>query len=155
MQLFLPTLILRHRRENLKKCSLRGLQREDFVFLTYPQDTLPHLISYCLLTLNAPPLTPEDRSYGLLLIDGTWRYTQTMYQEQIEKPERKVALRSLPAHYQTAYPRRQPDCPDPARGLSSLEALFLAYHILKRPTHGILDNYYWKNVFLKKNQITE
>ena len=52
---FPPTLILRHRRENLKKCSLRGLEsRSDMIFLTYPLSNLPNIDQYCILTLNAP-----------------------------------------------------------------------------------------------------
>ena len=58
MQSFPPTVIIRHRLENLKKCSLRGLEnRTDFIFLTYPYYTLPDLQSYIVLTLDAPPLT--------------------------------------------------------------------------------------------------
>ena len=38
---FPPTVILRHRKENLKKCSLRGLEeRPDIHFFTYPKDIL-------------------------------------------------------------------------------------------------------------------
>ena len=71
---FLPTYIMRHRKENLKKCSLRGLEgRDDCVFFTYPTAVLPDLSSYVVLAMNAPPLTAADAEYGLFLIDGTWR----------------------------------------------------------------------------------
>lgn len=152
MSSFPPTLILRHRRENLKKCSLRGLElRTDCQFYTYPKDSLPPLAGYLLLTLDAPPLTKEDAALGLLLIDGTWRHAQTMF-AQFKAPYPFI-LRSLPPHLQTAYPRRQDDCVDPDRGLASIEALFAAYHILGRPTAGLLDQYYWKNAFLSKNNL--
>ncbi len=151
MFLFPPTFILRHRKENLKKCSLKGLeQRTDMGFFTYPKDVLPDLSSYLLLTLNAPFLTAGDRMYGLFLIDGTWKYAETML-GQLNKPH-DFQTRSLPPDFQTAYPRRQDDCSDPLRGLASVEALYIAYRILDRNTEGLLDNYHWKDAFLKKNE---
>ncbi len=151
MFLFPPTFILRHRRENLKKCSLRGLeQREDIYFFTYPKDVMPDLSRHILLTIDAPPLAKRDEGYGLFLIDATWTYAETMY-KQIKDPH-LIQKRSLPAGYQTAYPRRQEDCSDPARGLASVEALYIAYRILGRDGTGLLDNYYWKEGFFKKNE---
>ncbi len=151
MTLFPPTLILRHTRENLKKCSLRGLEtRTDCLFFTYPTQTLPHLSNYILLSLEGPPLTHADAHLGLLLIDGTWRHSKTMYQ-QLPHPH-LFQQRTLPATLQTAYPRRQEDCANPERGLASVEALFSAYLILGRKTEGLLDGYHWKEAFLKKNQ---
>ena len=146
MLYFPPTIILRHTRENLKKCSLRGLEtREDMIFLTYPTSILPDLGKYCVLTLDGPPLTQDDAHLGLFLIDGTWRYAKKMAKSL---PDTYIS-RSLPAHFRTAYPRRQPDCPEPARGLASVEALYLAYAILGRSPEGILDHYHWKELFMK------
>ncbi|MBS0616137.1 MAG: hypothetical protein JSR58_06265 [Verrucomicrobia bacterium] len=142
---FPPTIILRHRRENLKKCSLSGLEtREDMRFYTYPKDSLPDVAGYVLLTMDAPVLTPADAGRGLLLIDGTWRYAAQMRRVVPEG----IIERSLPSQYRTAYPRRQEDCPDPEKGLASIEALYVAYHILGRSTEGLLDCYFWKNGFL-------
>lgn len=143
------TVILRHRRENLRKCSLRGLEgRADLRFFTYPQHPLPPLKGYVLLTLGAPPLSAADKEGGLLLIDGTWRLAQTM---KAQLPGRYLE-RSLPAGFLTAYPRRQDDCTDPERGLASVEALYIAYTLLGRPTEGLLDHFHWKEPFLDKNQ---
>lgn len=150
-QNYLKTIILRHRRENLKKCSLRGLEtRTDMQFFTYPKNSPPILTNYILLDLNGPPLTIEDNHFGLFLIDGTWNYAKTMT-ASIKEP---LITRSLPATYRTAYPRRQPSCDDPERGLASIEALFIAYEILGRPTTGLLDHYYWKEPFLQLNELT-
>jgi pre-rRNA-processing protein TSR3 len=144
----MSTIILRHRRENLKKCSLTGLEsRSDLQFYTYPTDTLPNCSQFLLLKVGAPPLTIEDKHRSLLLIDGTWRLAQVM-EKQLPC---KMEARSLPTHYRTAYPRRQTDCPDPQSGLSSLEALYIAQLILGRSTEGLLDRYYWKDLFLHKN----
>lgn len=152
MQSFPPTIIIRHRLENLKKCSLRGLEnRIDCLFLKYPYDELPDLTETVILAIDAPLLTIADAPKGLLLIDATWRYAAKIIKSVPSKYQ--VNYRSLPAHYKTAYPRRQDDCPDPERGLSSIEALYLSYLILKRPTDGLLDNYYWKEQFFEINQL--
>jgi pre-rRNA-processing protein TSR3 len=152
MQSFPPTIVIRHRLENLKKCSLRGLEtRPDFIFFTYPYQTLPNLQNYIILTLHAPPLTLEDAHHGLLILDATWRYAAKMIKPLELQPQ--FLYRSLPAHYRTAYPRRQHDCPDPERGLASIEAIYLSYQLLQRETKGLLDNYYWKEQFLRINQI--
>lgn len=148
---YLPTVIYRHKKENLKKCSLRGLEdRKDMQFYTYPKNSLPNLSSYLLLTLDAPVLQKEDASLGLFLIDGTWKHATVMY-KQLTTPH-LFTVRSLPTEVQTAYPRRQEDCLDPSRGLASVEALFVAYILLGRDPQGLLDNYYWKDTFLQKNR---
>jgi pre-rRNA-processing protein TSR3 len=146
----LPTLILRHRKENLKKCSLRGLEiRNDFRFIRYPCKVWPDLTGYCLLTIDAPLLSEEDKNLGLFLIDGTWKYAQTM--EKSLPKNVPLIKRSLPSHFRTAYPRCQTACPEPERGLASIEALYLAFLLTGRPTQGLLDHYHWKEEFLKKN----
>jgi pre-rRNA-processing protein TSR3 len=85
------------------------------------------------------------------LIDATWRYAKAM--EKVICSQVQVEKRSLPRHFQTAYPRKQTDCPDPASGLASIEALFLAFHLLKKDPSNLLDHYYWKDLFLKKNDL--
>jgi pre-rRNA-processing protein TSR3 len=149
---FPPTIILRHRKENLKKCSLRGLEkRPDFIFFTYPQNILPPLDGYILLTLGAPLLSEKESQCGLCLVDATWRYAALMLKNT---PLLGACIpRSLPSHLRTVYPRRQEDCPDPQAGLASLEALYAAYTILGRNTEGLLDNYHWKEQFLHSNPL--
>ncbi len=146
---FPPTLILRHRRENLKKCSLTGLEgRPDMRFFTYPDAQLPDLSNYILLTLGAPPLSCADSHLGIVLVDGTWRYAekmvQSLYVAEATKRPQKALERSLPPLCTTAYPRK----PNPEGGLASVEALFYAYKILGRTTDGILDHYYFRENFL-------
>lgn len=143
------TLILRHNKEYLPKCSLHGLeQRTDLAFYTYPKHTLPNLTGYILLKVGAPPLTRADADHGLLLIDGTWRLAQVMEKNL----PMKLVERSLPAGIKTAYPRRSTLCPDPNAGLASVEALYLAHAILGKSTSGLLDHYYWKDLFFQLNQ---
>lgn len=150
-----PTLILRHRRENLKKCSLRGLEgKPGFQFYSYPNGELPSLQDYLVLTMDAPLLTKEDASYGLLLIDSLWRYSEKMLRFVEQKASAQgvhLIRRTLPNGYRTAYPRRQLDCSEPDRGLASIEALYIAFHLLQWPTQGLLDHYHWKEPFLQIN----
>lgn len=149
MQSFLPTYVLRHRRENLKKCSLRGLEtRSDFVFFSYPQpDKFPDLSNYIMLDFEGPVISPADRHLGLFIVDATWRYAEKM----VRFVDNQVMLerRSLPLQFRTAYPRRQDDCHLPERGLASVEAIYIAYWLMGRDTTGLLDQYYWKDEFLK------
>lgn len=146
----MTTAIIRHRRENLKKCSLSGLEEhEGLVFYTYPVDPLPSFAGYLLLKVGAPPLTEADVGRNLLLIDGTWRLAQV-----IEKQLPLLEARSLPGNFRTAYPRKQTHCPDPHAGLSSVEALFLAHKLLHRPHSDLLDRYFWKNQFLGLNELS-
>lgn len=143
------TIILRHRKENLKKCSLTGLEsREDIEFLTYPKDHLPEKKEYVLLSLDAPLLSLKDKKFGIYLIDGTWKLAEKMDKTLPFSPIR----RSLPKHFRTAYPRRQTGCLEPEIGLASIEALYIVYTILKRDTTGLLDHYPFKEKFLEINQ---
>ena len=148
------TIIVRHRRENLKKCSLLGLEkRSDCRFFSYPQCVrtgLGDLDSYCLLDFEGPILSLADSKVGLVLLDGTWRYAEKM--KMLIPHVSSLPRRSLPPGYQTAYPRRQEDCEIPSRGLASVEALYIAYSLVGRPTEGLLDSYYWKDAFLEKNR---
>ena len=146
MASFPATIILRHRKENLKKCSLRGLEdRLDLDFYTYPwTKPQPDLSKSIVLILDAPPLTAADADMGLFLIDGTWRYAEKMF-SSLKPP---FLVRSLPRGMKTAYPRKQTDCSDPTSGLATVEALYLAYSILGRDTAGLLDFYHWKEDFI-------
>ncbi|MGD2170363.1 MAG: hypothetical protein PVI40_09000 [Chlamydiota bacterium] len=149
MHTFPPTVIIRHRKENLKKCSLRGLEKkENFLFFTYPlKNPLPNLNNYICLSMEGPPLTSEDNDKGLILLDGTWTLAQKM-EKQIPPG---IEKRSIPSNYITAYPRRQTGCIDPQKGLASIEALYVAFHILQRENKDLLDSYFWKELFLKSN----
>jgi pre-rRNA-processing protein TSR3 len=150
MQYFPPTYVLRHRKENLNKCSLRGLEtRDDFIFLRYPIKALPPLNTYLLLALDGKPLTAEDKDRGLFVLDATWAHAQTM--RQFVDRQITMETRSIPAGFRTAYPRRQPDCENEEAGLASIEAIYIAYSILGRDVSGLLDNYHWKEEFLSKN----
>lgn len=149
----LPTIIWRHRKENLKKCSLKNLEnRNDLRFFTYPKDELIDISDYIVLAMGAPELTEKDRDSGLFFIDATWKYAEVM-QKQLPQKE-KVKWRSLPNIYKTAYPRKQTNCPNPKNGLSTLEAIYLSYLIVNKDPTGLLDHYHFKDEFLRINSLS-
>ena len=146
MDTYPSTIIVRHPKENPKKCSVLPLRdRSDVVFFTYPNKHLPDFDGYIRLADEGPPLTRADAERGLLLLDGSWRAAGKMTQQFAEVPPRSLT------GWKTAYPRVSKLGSDPANGLASVEALYVAYHILGRPTDGLLDHYRWASEFLELN----
>jgi pre-rRNA-processing protein TSR3 len=143
---FPPTVIVRHSHENPRKCSILPLRdRPDLVLLNYPVRDRPPLEGYLRLAAEGPPLTAADAACGVLLLDGSWRWAASMTQSFLDVPPRSLS------GYQTAYPRVSKLGTDPDNGLASVEALFVAYHILGRATAGLLDHYRWAAEFLRLN----
>jgi pre-rRNA-processing protein TSR3 len=143
---FPRTVIVRHNRENRKKCSVWPLrERSDLLFLPYPVANRPDLEGYIRLAADGPELSAADASMGVLLLDGSWRWAGAMTRDFIDVPPRSLH------GFRTAYPRVSKLGTDPDNGLASVEALFLAYHILGRDTHGLLDHYHWGAAFLQLN----
>jgi pre-rRNA-processing protein TSR3 len=141
-----PTVIVRHPKENPRKCSVLPLRgRPDVVFLEYPLKESPDLGGYVRLAAEGPELSVADAASGILLLDGSWRWAGAMERAFADVPPR--SLRG----YRTAYPRVSKLGTDPDNGLASVEALFLAYHLLGRPTEGLLDHYHWAEEFLRLN----
>jgi pre-rRNA-processing protein TSR3 len=92
-------------------------------------------------------LSDVDQDCGLLLLDGSWRSASKM-----NAAFEKVPPRSL-AGWKTAYPRVSKLGTDPANGLASVEALYVAYHLLGRSTEGLLEHYRWADLFLEANEL--
>lgn len=146
------TVIIRHKKENKKKCSLQYLKEHTNIpFYVYPKDFLPDLKNHILLTLDGPVLTSADKAMGICLLDATWKHAQKM-QKHVLANYPEIPFRSLPSECMTAYPRKQTNCSNPKCGLASIEALFLAYLILDRDPLFLLDGYLWKQSFLSLNQ---
>jgi pre-rRNA-processing protein TSR3 len=140
------TIIVRHPRENPKKCSVLPLQgRDDVQFLSYPTTPLPSFEGYIRLAADGPELSIADRAYGILLLDGSWRRAEKMIASFEAVPPRSLH------GWKTAYPRVSKLGTDPDNGLASIEALYIAYHLLGRPTNGLLDHYHWARQFLELN----
>ncbi|HWG42536.1 MAG TPA: hypothetical protein VN688_07095 [Gemmataceae bacterium] len=144
--LFPPTIIVRHTRENPRKCSVMPLRgRPDVLFLNYPVKDRPELSGYVRLAAEGPALSPADAANGILLLDGSWRWAGAMTRDFIDVPARSLH------GWRTAYPRVSKLGTDPDNGLASIEALFVAYHLLGRPTAGLLTHYHWADAFLQIN----
>ena len=140
------TIIVRHKKENPKKCSVIPLKgRPDAKFFLHPVRAKPDLTGYVRLAADGPPLSPADREAGILLLDGSWRSADRMTKAFLQVPPRSLA------GFVTAYPRTSKLGTDPDNGLASIEALYLAYRILGRPTVGLLDQYVWAEPFLRAN----
>jgi pre-rRNA-processing protein TSR3 len=141
-----PTVIVRHPHEGPRKCSVLPLRgRPDLVFLNYPVTRRPDLGGYVRLSAVGPPLSAADAGCGLLLLDGSWRWAGAMTRDFLDVPPRSLS------GYRTAYPRVSKRGTDPDNGLASVEALFVAYHVLGRPTQGLLEHYRWAAEFLAAN----
>jgi len=157
---FPPTVIVRDRRENPKKCTIVPLSgRPDLVFLSYPtnlqspngtdfKSVAPiNLNGYIRLAPEGPELSSADSGLGLLLLDGSWRRAEAMTRAYQHIPPRSLT------GFKTAYPRISKKGTDPSNGLATVEALFLAYQILGRSTAGLLDHYRWAEEFLRLNNL--
>jgi pre-rRNA-processing protein TSR3 len=141
-----PTVIVRHTHENPRKCSVFPLRgRDGIVFLNYPVTKRPPLEGYVRLSADGPPLSVADAAAGILLLDGSWRWAASMTRDFADVPPRSLH------GYRTAYPRTSKLGTDPDNGLASIEALFVAYHLLGRDTTGLLDHYRWGAEFLQRN----
>lgn len=144
--LYPPTVIVRHPHENPRKCSVWPLRgRADVVFLIHPVKDRPPLDGYVRLAAEGPPLSLADADKGILLLDGSWRWAAAMTRDFQDVPPRSLH------GWRTAYPRVSKLGTDPDNGLASIEALFIAYHLLGRPTIGLLDHYHWAEDFLRAN----
>jgi pre-rRNA-processing protein TSR3 len=143
-----PTVIVRHAHENPRKCTVLPLRgRADTAFLYYPVRRRPDLTSYVRLAAEGPPLSAADAARGLLLLDGSWRWAAAMTRDFLDVPPRSLS------GWRTAYPRVSKRGTDPDNGLASIEALYAAYHLLGRPTAGLLDHYHWAREFLELNNL--
>jgi pre-rRNA-processing protein TSR3 len=141
-----PTVVVRHPKENPRKCSILPLaDRPDILLLKHPVARPPDLTGYVRLAAEGPELSAADAGSGLLLLDSSWRWAGVMERDFADVPPRSLH------GYQTAYPRMSKRGTDPDNGLASVEALFVAYYVLGRPTQGLLDHYRWAEEFLRRN----
>src|ERR1700747_592559 len=88
---FPPTVIVRHRHENPRKCSILPLRgRPDLVFLDYPVRQRPALAGDVRLAAQGPELSAADAACGVLLLDGSWRWAESMTRDFAEIPPRSL-----------------------------------------------------------------
>lgn len=146
--MFPETVIVRHKKERIQKCSVQPLtEKSGFNFISYPGEKAKGLESdYIRLSTDAKMLSKGDADKGLLILDCNWRYVKDMEKDYLDVPERGLPL------FETAYPRCAKDNTDPDFGLATIEAIYIAYKILGRSTEGLFDNYYFKDMFLELNK---
>lgn len=147
-------VILRHPKERVSKCSLQPLvQRDDLRFYKAREGFAFDATGYLVLGLDGPSFSENDYGRPLLLLDSTWRLLPALQRCLTGT----IEIRTLPA-VQTAYPRISKISNDPSPGLASVEALYLARLLVGRPDPTLLDNYRWKEAFLRNlsvNPVTE
>ena len=142
----LETVIIRHPKENLAKCSLTPLEAHPgYRFLVAEPELCFDATGYTLLKVGVQPLSAADAVRPLLCLDATWQLLPKVEEKVVGKP----ILRSIPAGIRTAYPRVSRDGGDPFGGLASIEALFMAHVYLGWSIHRMLDGYYWRRQFLE------
>ncbi|MBI4603071.1 MAG: hypothetical protein HY721_14025 [Planctomycetes bacterium] len=158
-------LVIQDHKENRKKCSLTPLERLPGVtFVRLPQPSADprkaQVPSGVLLALEAPPLTREDAALAagegcITVLDSTWARLPRLLKRIEPAKEARVELRSIPPGVRTAYPRTSKLYEDPAAGLASVEALFLATVILGQPRLDFLQGYRWAEQFLRLNGLLD
>ena len=140
------TTVIRHPKERISKCSLRFLHdRSEMTFLRGKPELRFDATGFLLLAVDAPPLSIDDAGKPLLLLDSTWRWLAQLQDCVVGEPVR----RSIPGGLRTAYPRVSKVFDDPAGGLASIEALYVARKVLGDDDPALLDGYHWKEDFLQ------
>lgn len=142
-----PTIMVVHPKERRSKCTVEPLRgRADFEFVRFPDSVKRSLDGYVRLGMGGPVMTENDASSGLLVLDGTWKLATKMEPAYADLP-----VRSLP-ELKTAYPRTSKIYEDPSAGLATVEAVYAALRLMGRPVDGILDDYHWREEFLRLNE---
>ena len=145
MSAAIRTVVIRHPKARISKCSLRFLHdRPEITFLRGGRGFRFDATGFTLLAVDAPPLSPADADRPLLLLDSTWRWLPQL----IGCLDGEPVARSIPGDVLTAYPRQSRVYEDPAAGLASVEALYLARRLLGDDDESLLDGYHWKAEFL-------
>ncbi|MBL8692987.1 MAG: hypothetical protein JNJ88_02705 [Planctomycetes bacterium] len=144
----LRVLIVRDARESTKKCSLtplRGLAGVEF--RSWVRERPIALPPCTLLHPDGAALSPLDAELPILLVDSSWHHLPQVLRDLTGEPPR----RSIPPGFVTAYPRRSRLYEDPASGLASVEALYVASVLLGIERLDFLHGYRFAPEFLSRN----
>ncbi|NOT29267.1 MAG: DUF367 domain-containing protein [Planctomycetes bacterium] len=141
-------LILRDPRESSAKCSLTSLRGLPGVrFVEYEPTRRVDIGDRLLLHPEGEELSPSDRGRDLFLIDCAWRRVPSL----LRSVDGVLHPRRLPV-FASAYPRKSKLFADPAAGLASVEALYVAMLLLGCPRPELLQHYRWRAEFLAANR---
>lgn len=136
------------KKERPGRCSLTPFREDPRFRVIYFDPMVPAVVEGgILLHPDGPPLAAPDVGRGLILVDGSWKYSARMVVGLSGHYER----RCIPTGLVTAYPRRSKAGTDPATGLASIEALYAALWIGGRAPEDLLSHYYWREAFLSTN----
>ncbi len=138
--------------ETSKKCTILPLSyRDDFSIRRYvPNRVLMPLSADVLLHPDGVPLDQlsKPKAIKIAALDCIWRRLEAIL-KGLKGPI--PTLVSIPAGFETAYPRESKDSSDPSRGLATIEALFITAAFLGRWDVSLLDKYYFGDAFLTRN----
>jgi pre-rRNA-processing protein TSR3 len=141
-------------KENAKKCTVAPLaDRSDFRFILYDRGLpIPALNADFLLHMDGTSIADVVRPAGaratLAVIDCHWKACGKILRS-IAAP--LPALVRIPDDFQTAYPRKSKLYDDPAGGLATIEAMFIAAAAFGVWDETLLAKYHWKDAFLAAN----
>ena len=145
--------ILVDKLENPRKCTIqvhRG--REDFVLRFFSGNKpISPFDADCLLHIDGEDLAkiPPGTLQSLALIDCTWKKVAPTL-GRVARPLPRLVR--IPEGFVTAYPRKNKQGEDPASGLATIEALFIAAAFLGFWDETLLEKYYFKALFLQENE---
>ncbi|OFZ23203.1 MAG: hypothetical protein A2X94_02895 [Bdellovibrionales bacterium GWB1_55_8] len=140
--------------ETPNKCTIAPLAyRPDFCLIpTKGKKVLGPLKSSILLHPHGECLTtlvqPLGGAHGIASIDCVWRRLEPLLRK-IEGPLPRLAR--IPAGFLTAYPRHSAKKTDPAVGLATIEAIFVAAAILGNWDVTLFSQYYFGRKFVEMN----
>ena len=144
----MKVVVIRHCKENLKKCSMSHLHgHEGFTFLKARDGFAFDATGHVLLEIGAPPISPSDAGLPILLLDSTWALLPKLRSKISGTP----ILRSIPEGVKTAYPRISKLYRDPSAGLATVEALYAALKFSGISRPEILRGWHFAEDFLKIN----
>ncbi|MFN0059309.1 MAG: hypothetical protein ACKVX7_12715 [Planctomycetota bacterium] len=144
-------VIVRHYRENRKKCSVEALVHDvRFHFVSFRPGMTLAVDGFTVLAIDGPELSPADAGRPLVLLDSNWRHVDSMRRAL----RGEFHPRSLSLKLTTSYPRVSKLGYDPNGGLASIEALYVALRILGRRDDRLLANYHWGASFLAQPSLS-
>lgn len=121
--------------------------RDGFTFETARDGFFFDAGGHLLLELGAPQISKAHAGLPILMLDSTWHLLPRVR----GKVFGNFIPVSLPSNLRTAYPRASKLFEDPAEGLATVEALYAALRLTGVDDVSVLDNYPYKDAFLKLN----
>jgi len=136
--------------ETTNKCTILPLAyRTDFAITRYRGPGIHRLTAPLLLHPDGQPLDKMNpAAAGIAAIDCIWRRLQPIVNGLVET---SPVLVRIPDGFVTAYPRRSKVSEDPAGGLATIEALFIAAAFCGVWDETLLAEYWFGRAFLDLN----